>query len=311
MSAPASASADERVRDLGLDHALDALGRGEIRLGQRHDAAPDAEQVDDREMLARLRHDAVIGRDDQQHEIDAGRAGQHVVHELLVPRHVDEAEHAAVRRRQVGEAEIDRDAARLLLLQAVGIDAGQRAHERGLAVVDMARGADDHVPRAAARLRQEGRARPRGSAGRARSACVLDAADHRDRQAGAARPRARQRAACCRVSRGRIASPALGTDSTGNAPEPIWLAQSIVLDGETLAQRPRASGAARRCASAAISVFGRASRRSVGRRCGQPVRIAIEPQRRLEHREPHLVDAQRALHRIAVDPRRSGPCGRR
>ena len=47
-------------------------------------------------------------------------------------------------RSRVGEAEIDGDAARLLLLQAVGIDAGQRLHQRRLAVVDMARGADDH-----------------------------------------------------------------------------------------------------------------------------------------------------------------------
>ena len=134
-----------------------ASGVDEIGLGQRDDAALDAEQVDDREMLARLRHDAVVGGDHQQHEIDAGRAGQHVVHELLVPRHVDEAEHRAVRRRQVGEAEIDRDAARLLLLQAVGIDAGERAHQRGLAVVDVAGGADDH-----------GMAPPRSSAGKVR-----------------------------------------------------------------------------------------------------------------------------------------------
>ncbi len=116
----------------------------------------DAEQVDDRQMLARLRHHAVVGGDDQQHEVDAGRAGQHVVDEALVARHVDEAEHAAVRRRQIGEAEIDGDAARLLLLQAVGVDAGQRAHQRGLAVVDVAGGADDHgagAPRSGASAR--------------------------------------------------------------------------------------------------------------------------------------------------------------
>ena len=29
-------------------------------------------------------------------------------------------------------------------VQAVGIDAGQRAHQRGLAVIDVAGGADDH-----------------------------------------------------------------------------------------------------------------------------------------------------------------------
>ena len=137
------AGAGKQLRDVGRDLAPPRR-RGEIGLGQRHDAARDAEQVDDGEMLARLRHHAVVGGDDQQHEIDAGRAGQHVVHEFLVARHVDEAEHGAVRRRQIGEAEIDGDAARLLLLQPVGIDAGQRPHQRGLAVIDMAGGADDH-----------------------------------------------------------------------------------------------------------------------------------------------------------------------
>ena len=41
--------------------------------------------------------------------------------------HIDEAEHRAVRCRQIGEAEIDGDAARLFLLEPVGIDAGERA----------------------------------------------------------------------------------------------------------------------------------------------------------------------------------------
>ncbi len=46
-------------------------------------------------MLERLRHHPVVGRDHQQHEIDAGRAGEHGVDEALVPRHVDEAERRA------------------------------------------------------------------------------------------------------------------------------------------------------------------------------------------------------------------------
>ncbi len=44
---------------------------------------------------------------------------------------------------QVGEAEIDGDPALLLLLQPVGVGAGEGAHERALPVVDVARGADD------------------------------------------------------------------------------------------------------------------------------------------------------------------------
>ena len=95
-------------------------------------------------MLDGLRLDALGRRHDQQRRVDAGGAGQHVVHEALVARHVDEAELAAAAEVAVGVAEIDGDAARLLLLEAIGVDAGQRLDQRGLAVVDVARGADDH-----------------------------------------------------------------------------------------------------------------------------------------------------------------------
>ena len=43
----------------------------------------------------------------------------------------------------VREAEIDRDAARLLFLQAIRIGAGQRQHQRALAVIDVSGRADD------------------------------------------------------------------------------------------------------------------------------------------------------------------------
>ena len=41
------------------------------------------------------------------------------------------------------EAEVDRDAAFLLFRQSVRIGSGERAHQRALAVVDVARGPDD------------------------------------------------------------------------------------------------------------------------------------------------------------------------
>ncbi len=50
------------------------------------------EQIDDREMLDRLRHDAVIGGDDQQREIDSAGAGQHGMDEALMTGDVDETE---------------------------------------------------------------------------------------------------------------------------------------------------------------------------------------------------------------------------
>ena len=113
--------------------------RGQIRLGQRHHAAIDAQQLQDLHVLARLRHDAIVQRHHQQRRIDAAGAGEHRVHEALMARHIDEAE-----RIGIGVAEIDGDAAPLLLGQAIGIDAGQRLHQRGLAVIDVTGGADDH-----------------------------------------------------------------------------------------------------------------------------------------------------------------------
>ena len=77
--------------------SISARGVDAVGLGQRDRAACDAEQVEDAEVLARLRHHAVVGGDHQQREVDAGRAGEHVLDEALVAGHVDEADHA--RRR--------------------------------------------------------------------------------------------------------------------------------------------------------------------------------------------------------------------
>ena len=83
-------------------------------------------------MLARLRHHALVGGDDEQREVDAGRAGDHRAHERLVARDVDDADRADAVERERREAELDRDAAPLLLGQPIGVDAGERAHERVL-----------------------------------------------------------------------------------------------------------------------------------------------------------------------------------
>ena len=104
----------------------------------------DAEQIHDLQMLDGLRHDAFIGGDDEQHHVDTRRARQHIMHEPLMAGHVDKAEHRTVRHRRIGIAEVDGDAALLLLGQPVGIDARQCLDQRGLAVIDVAGGADDH-----------------------------------------------------------------------------------------------------------------------------------------------------------------------
>ena len=102
-------------------------------------------------MLDGLRLDAFRRRHDEQRRVDAGGAGQHVVNEALVTGHVDEAQLPSVAEIAVGVAQVDGDAACLLLLEAIGIDAGQRLHQRGLAMVDMASGPDDHDKGSSAR----------------------------------------------------------------------------------------------------------------------------------------------------------------
>ena len=108
-----------------------------------------------------------------------------------------------------------------------------------------------------------------------------------------------RRARCAGGSQARRSA----RSSSGSAPEPIWLAQSTISTRERVAERLATSGSKRAPPCASISVCGRASSRSVGSRSRQPVGIAIELQRRFERREPDLVDPQRPLHRIAVDPR--------
>ena len=86
--------------------------------------------------------------------------------------------------------------------------------------------------------------------------------------------------------------------STGSAPEPIWLAQATALDGDAEAggdQRREAGGLG---GDLRLGAGEQAQRRQA---LGEAVGVAVEPQRRLERGDADLVEAQRALQRVAVD----------
>ncbi len=134
-------AAGERGADLAR-HQVEPLGVDEVALGQRDDAAPHREQLADVEVLAGLRHDAGVGGDHEDDEVDAGRACDHRLDEPLVAGDVDDGDGARA-ELEPREAELGGDAARLLDRQPVGVDAGQRAHQRRLAVIDVTGGADD------------------------------------------------------------------------------------------------------------------------------------------------------------------------
>ena len=69
--------------------------------------------------------------------------------------HVDETDDASASSfdRQIGKTEIDGDPSRLFFLQPVTVDAGQGFDQCGLAVIDMAGGADDHRARPVTKLK--------------------------------------------------------------------------------------------------------------------------------------------------------------
>ena len=101
----------------------------------------DAEQPKDLEVLVRLRARPLARVDDEQEQVDAGRARHHRAHEALVAGDVDHRQPAAARQVERRVAELDRDPPRLFLGQPVGVRARQRLDERRLAVIDVARGA--------------------------------------------------------------------------------------------------------------------------------------------------------------------------
>ena len=107
-------------------------------------------------MLARLGHHAFVGGDHEHGGVDAADAGQHVLDKVDMAGHVDDADAFTVRefasggvwacrhgKIDPGKAQIDGHAARFFFLEPVGVDAAEGPDQRGLAVVDVAGGADD------------------------------------------------------------------------------------------------------------------------------------------------------------------------
>ena len=132
------------LQALGGEVGLHAVG---IRVRHVHlvdgDDDRDAGGARVRDRLERLRHDAVVGGDDEHGDVrDLGAAGAHG-RERLVARRVEEGDLAPV---DVGlvRADVLRDAAGL------GLDDGglaDRVQQRRLAVVDVAHDRDDRRPR--------------------------------------------------------------------------------------------------------------------------------------------------------------------
>lgn len=94
-------------------------------------------------MLTRLGHRPFVGGDHQQRKVNATGSGEHVLDESLVTGDIDDAHLPPGWEGEPGESEVDREAALLLLTQAVRVNPGERADEGALAVIDVPGGPDD------------------------------------------------------------------------------------------------------------------------------------------------------------------------
>jgi hypothetical protein len=107
----------------------------------------DPKKLKNLEMLSRLGHHAVIGRDDKKRGINAGRASDHVLHEALVTRHIDDSDRPSIRAKPGGEAEIDGQLSRLLFRKPIRINSCQASHEARFPVINVSRRANNKVRR--------------------------------------------------------------------------------------------------------------------------------------------------------------------
>ena len=131
----------QRVLHFGLDQLHQFIVH-QVGLGHHHQPSGDAQDVEDGQMLAGLGHHALIGGNNEQGQVNAAHPGQHIFDEALVARHVHDADLAAAGQRHPGKAQVNRHLPLLLLREPVGVNVGQGLDQRGLAVVNVAGGAN-------------------------------------------------------------------------------------------------------------------------------------------------------------------------
>ncbi len=254
----------------------------QVSLGQRHDSQPQPQHPQDRQMLARLRHHAVVAGHHQQVHVDPGRPRHHRAHEPLVPRHIDHRQPAPRRQLQRRVPELDRDAARPFLRQPVGVDPGQRRDQRRLAVVDVAGRAHGQRRVGHSRIRSQSSSLSVRQSSSTRPSCtraITGGSPSRSRAASSSPPSSAQ--------------AKLSSSSNGSAPA-SHLRRRL---GQLAAQPPAEP------LGPLPHPLGRLPQRPQHRYLGQRLRgIPVQLQRRLERRQRQLVDPHRARQRVTLHP---------
>ena len=120
---------------------------------------PNSEKLQQGQVLARLRHHRIVGRNHEQRGVDSRCTGHHRVNEAFMAREHRRRESRAV-VVEMRESQLDRDAAAFFLGQSIHRAAGQRMDAARFAVVDMAGQANDEL-RTSSYRRCEHPTRPR------------------------------------------------------------------------------------------------------------------------------------------------------
>ena len=109
----------------------------QIHLRHRDHGHGHLQQSCDLHMLARLRRDALHGRDDQHRALRAARTRHHGADEILVTGRVNQVERPT-RHLAMGKPQRDRQATGFFLGQPVRLNPREPAHQRRLAMIHMA-----------------------------------------------------------------------------------------------------------------------------------------------------------------------------
>jgi hypothetical protein len=114
---------------------LENLPLDQVRLRNHYHTLADVNQLADVKVLPGLGFDGFIGCHNQQHQVDASHACQHVLHEPLMAGHVNEAYPQVVTEVQMSETQVDRDPSPFFFFEPIGIRTCQGLHERRFTVV--------------------------------------------------------------------------------------------------------------------------------------------------------------------------------
>ncbi len=106
---------------------------------------PDAEKRADVEVFSRLRHDALVGRDDHDDKIDPRGPRDHVLHEFFTPRNIDDADPLVAVQVKGRKTQLNRDPPLLFLLETIGVHAGQRPDQGRFPMIHMSGRAENDM----------------------------------------------------------------------------------------------------------------------------------------------------------------------